>query len=206
MRATTTRTRIVATCAAGVLAAAGLAACSADDPGSSADTGIEARDPAGGGSVEGPDGVAPEAGAAADARPGTVTTLDPVVSRTKVVRQASLAVQVPDVEEAAAEVRDIAGQQGGIVRSESISSDREATSNPPADGGTITVAVPADNLEATLDALADVGEVLSRTVTTDDVTTRYADTDSRVDSARASVERVRALMSTATELADVVTL
>ena len=131
----------------------------------------------------------------------------------KVVRRASLGVRVEEVEDAAARVRDIAAELGGIVESEDISTDPGAAEpgDPELESligseGSITVSVPATELETALDRLADVGTVLHRSVTTENVTTQYADTESRVQSARASVVRVRALMGEATELADVVTL
>ncbi|MGL5860144.1 MAG: DUF4349 domain-containing protein, partial [Phycicoccus sp.] len=61
-------------------------------------------------------------------------------------------------------------------------------------------------LDGTLDDISEVGAVVTRTSSTQDVTAQYVDTESRVESATASVERVRALMSQATKLADVVSL
>lgn len=220
----THRTTLVATCAAGLLALGGLTGCSSGasdsgggDPARSGAAAPAAEDLA---TSEGAAGAAPgsDGSATGDAtRDGAVVT-DVVAEATKVVRRAELSVQVDDVEGAAAEVRRITAQVGGVVRSEYISSDPvepprpvEPDGAPATDAvgvadGTITVAVPADALDATLDRLAGIGTVLTRTVTTDDVTAQYADTDSRVESARASVERVRALMAQATKLADVVTL
>jgi hypothetical protein len=214
MRTTSPRSRLATSLAAGLLALGALTACSGagDDSGASSAVGDSAAD--GGGAVE-LDATAPEARAAgADTSAGgSVTTVDPAVAALKVVRRASLGVRVDDVEEAAAEVRAIAAGLGGIVEAEDIStdpgspdaSDPDAPSSITSDG-TITVSVPADELDTALDRLADVGTVLARSVTTENVTAQYADTESRVASARASVVRVRALMSEATKLADVVTL
>ncbi len=221
MRSPTTRSRVVTACAGALLALAALTACSggaSDSAGSSAAASSElqssAQDPA----------TAPQPGAdarslAAGAASGHGATVDPAVADLKVVRRADLSVRVREVEEAAQRVRQIAADEGGVVESENISTDpgtpvptplpaspgSDATVTPAA-AGTITVSVPADHLDATLDRLTSVGTVLSRSVTTDNVTTQYADTDSRVKSARASVDRVRALMSRADKLGDVVTL
>ncbi len=214
MPTTSPRSRLAASAAAGLLALAALTACSADDSGAvdsaSGAMSVEAGD--------GADTTASDAAGAPQKAVGGVTSVDPAVAQQKVVRRADLSVQVEDVEEAAAAVRDIATTAGGVVTSENISTDPEpmpvepegdaATggSVPSTSTGTITVSVPADELDATLDRLAGVGTVLSRAVSTDDVTAQYADTDSRVKSARASVERVRALMSKATKIGDVVAL
>ena len=223
MRTTTLRSRLAVTGAACLLALAGVTACSVGSGSDSAGTSDD-----GGQSVEEApadraEALAPETGAA----PGTVGSGDaavaPALAQLKVVRRASLSVRVEDVDAAAASVRAIAADQGGVVQSETIGTDpveptplpqeQGDTAGSPAGGGTahpsvgtMTIAVPTDALDATLDRLADIGSVLSRNVSSDDITAQYADTDSRVDSARASVERVRALMSKATKIADIVAL
>ena len=91
-----------------------------------------------------------------------------------------------------------------MVLAEAISSEPDL----PETGGysTITISVPTDSLDATLDELAKLGTVHSRNASTDDVTAQYVDTQSRIDTMEASVNRVRALMSQATKLADIVVL
>ena len=66
--------------------------------------------------------------------------------------------------------------------------------------------MPTAELDATLDRLAELGKVHSRNASTDDVTAQYVDTESRVKTMQASVDRVRALMSQATKLGDIVAL
>ena len=87
----------------------------------------------------------------------------------------------------------------------------EAISSEPDVSGaggfsTITISVPTADLDATLDQLAKLGKVHSRNASTDDVTAQYVDTEARVKTMQASVDRVRALMSQATKLGDVVAL
>ncbi len=213
MRRTPPRSRLAAGLAAALLALGAVTGCSGggDDSGAASVEDSAAAD--GGGAVE--PGAAPESRVAGGdtAAGGGVTTVDPAVASMKVVRRASLGVRVEDVEAAAVRVRGIAAQLGGIVESEDIATDpgrpdpedSELESTIGSEGS-ITVSVPAAELDTALDRLAGVGTVLHRSVTTENVTTRYADTESRVKSARASVDRVRALMTEATELADVVTL
>ena len=131
-------------------------------------------------------------------------TVDLAVASQKLARRANIALTVDDVDVAAAKVRSVAASEKGMVVAEAISSE-------PGDamsGGfsTITISVPTTRLDATLDAVAKIGKVHSRNTSTDDVTSQYVDTASRVETMEASVERVRALMSRATRLADVVSL
>ena len=101
-------------------------------------------------------------------------------------------------------MRAIAASAKGLVIAEAISSEPD----DPALGGfsTITISVPTDELDATLDRLAELGEVHSRNASTDDVTAQYVDTESRVKTMEASVDRVRALITQATKLGDIVSL
>lgn len=136
--------------------------------------------------------------------PGAVTTVDLAVSAQKLSRRGSIALTVEDVDAAAARVRSIAAAEKGMVLSESIASEPEDVVT----GGfsTITVSVPTARLDAALDQLSKLGEVHSRTTATDDVTSQYVDTASRVETMKASVERVRSLMGRAERLADIVSL
>lgn len=229
MRSTTARSRLVAAAAASLVGLAGLAACSAGGGSASSDaasvqsfTDSAGSAESGGGSDTAAKAPAAVSGSgAADKASGTGTVVDPAVAERKVTRRADLSLEVPDVPAAAARVRAVAAAAGGLVVAEDIRTDpgtptpepavpekstegAEPTS-PPANG-TITVSVPADRLDATLDQLAAIGRVVARHTTTDDVTAQYVDTESRVKSAQASVDRVRALMTQATKLADVVTL
>jgi hypothetical protein len=122
----------------------------------------------------------------------------------KLTRRADISLTVPDVDTAAARVRAVAASAEGLVVAEAISSEPD----DPALGGfsSITISVPADRLDTTLDRLARLGTVRSRHTSTEDVTGQYVDTASRVKTMQASVQRVRALMSRATRLGDVVAL
>ena len=122
----------------------------------------------------------------------------------KLARRADISITVADVDAAAAKVRGIAASAQGLVTAEAISSEPDVSGS----GGfsTITISVPTAALDATLDQLAKLGKVQSRNASTDDVTAQYVDTESRVKTMQASVDRVRALMSQATKLGDVVAL
>ncbi len=204
--------RLAGTLAAGLLALTALGACSSGDSSSSADseagsagTVAEAPGDARQQSLAAPDAAAPAAGQ------GTAAVAAAVAER-KLARRADVALRVDDVTRAASTLRTIAVRAGGLVVSEEVSSDPGATSDtrpptePPAGWGTVTVSVPTEKLDATLDEVAKVGTVLSRQSSTDDVTARYVDTAARVETMKASVERVRALMGRADKLADIVSL
>jgi len=158
--------------------------------------------------------VAP--GAPADAsKPGSaVVSVGP-----KLTKSASLELRVKDISVAAAQVRSIATGLRAQVLSEQIGtggpgdpvplSGNEGSSSQPGDAfgfGTLTLSVPADELDAALDQLGKIGTVLQRNTSSQDVTSQYVDTESRLKTMRASVDRVRALMAQAKDLGQVVAL
>lgn len=199
--------RLTTAAAALALAATALAGCGAgEDSGTSDSAGggvTQSEDRAVGGDEAGAPGAASGGGVPAKVG-GAPSAVAPAVYDRKLSRRADISITVEDVDAAASRVRSIAAAAKGIVLAESISSEPDL----PDQGGysTITISVPTDALDATLDELATLGTVHSRNASTDDITAQYIDTESRVETMRASVERVRALMSQATKLADIVTL
>ena len=68
----------------------------------------------------------------------------------------------------------------------------------------MSLRVPPTQFSSTLDSLGRLGRELSRTRSAQDVTTQVADTSSRVRSQERSVARVRALLSEADTIGEVV--
>lgn len=212
--------RLVGVALAGTLTFGSLAACSAGgDSSASGSADLSSQSQTEVGSAQPDAATAPGAAKLADGRavvaPADSPAVAPAVADRKLARHADISLRVTDVAAAATRLRAVASAAGGLVVAEQVSSDPEAptdlpkdlTSPSPAPGyGTVTISVPTDKLDATLDAVAKVGTVLSRQTATDDVTAKYVDTTSRVASMKASVERVRALMSRADKLGDIVTL
>lgn len=205
------RRTLAAVAAAGVLA---LTACGSG--GGSAGTGetavgapAPAQDSRGsfaGGATGGADQGASKEGATG--APGRATGADVVAAATRqlLARSAGLTLAVKDVTAAATQVRAAAIAAGGMVTDEKLSS---VDSPEPVGGGvwgSITLAVPSAKLDPTLDALGRIGRVTNRTVASEDVTSQVVDTESRVATMRESVARVRALMTQATRLSDIVAL
>ena len=111
-------------------------------------------------------------------------------------REANAAARAAAIGAAGASARGIATGVGGFLSS--------------ADGGgsslTISVRVPADQYDTAIDRLGALGEITSRTETSQDVTAEVVDVNSRVESMTASVARVRALLAQATTIAEVISI
>jgi hypothetical protein len=130
----------------------------------------------------------------------------------KLTKTASLDLQVKDITMAAAQVRTIAAGLQAQVLNEQIGTGSpggpvplQTTAGSVGGFGTLTLSVPAERLDTALDQLS-IGTVLQRTLSSQDVTAAYVDTQSRLKTMRASVDRVRALMAQAKDLGQVVAL
>lgn len=82
------------------------------------------------------------------------------------------------------------------------------TERPAIDGraasATLTLRIPAERLDATLDSIKQLGTVQSVSLNRQDVTTQVKDVDARVAALQASVDRLTQLMATATTTADLI--
>jgi uncharacterized coiled-coil protein SlyX len=122
------------------------------------------------------------------------------VASSAVVRTGEIDVRVDDVRRAADAAARLARDAGGVVSSEQTEADR-------GDGdarATLLLRVPPERFDAVVDGVAALGAELQRSVATEEVGEELIDLESRVATQRASVERVRALLAEADDLAQVV--
>ncbi|ODT99535.1 MAG: hypothetical protein ABS81_25575 [Pseudonocardia sp. SCN 72-86] len=113
-----------------------------------------------------------------------------------VVRTATVRVEVPDPAGTAGDVRAAVAASGGYVADERSTSSRSS----------LTVKVPAAQLDGFVTRVAGFGTVMDRSSTARDVTDQLVDTDARVAAQRASVDRVRALLAQADSISEVVAI
>lgn len=124
---------------------------------------------------------------------------DQAASR-EIIANAQATLQVKDIAKAAASIAALAEEHGGYVESTDIGKSRETVDSSmpvPPDGGYgwISIRVPSDDLTAVIDELSDSGEVLSSSISKQDVTSTAIDLRARVEATRASVQRLTELMS-----------
>ena len=112
------------------------------------------------------------------------------------VRTAQLSVDADDPVAATRRVRAAVVGAAGTVSQESSTDS----------GAQLTVRVPADRLDQLIDSIAGLGHVTNRTSQVVDATEDVVDLGARVASQRASVDRVRALLSEARSIGDVVAI
>ena len=211
------RFRPAALAFATITALVALGACSGGTSGSAGVRGgVEAVAP--GAPAPAGEGLSVSDAKVAASQPGGVSELVP--SDSKIIRTASIYLTVTSVETAAAAVRGVAAGLGGQVASETINATDVAPASDPALGdkspattvrrvgnyGQLVLAIPADRVDAALDQLAKLGTVVQRATASEDVTAAYIDTESRIATKKASIDRVRALMTQTQNLTQIVEL
>jgi hypothetical protein len=118
-----------------------------------------------------------------------------------IVYRGQITVRVTNVTTAANKVESLTGAADGVVFSEESSN---VPDTPAESSATLTLRVPPTEFRSTLKKLAGLGERLSQTQTAEDVTTQVVDTKSRLATQQRSVARVRALLSEAKTIGEVV--
>lgn len=132
--------------------------------------------------------------------PGTALPLGPETLDRQVIVTAEIRVRSVDVQRDADRAAQQATTLGGIV-----SGDVRGGSGAQQTAD-LVLRVPPERVDQLLDALAGFGEEVSRSVSTEDVTTVKADVDSRVESLQASLDRLRGLLADAGDITDLVSL
>ncbi|MEU7218070.1 DUF4349 domain-containing protein [Nocardia iowensis] len=102
--------------------------------------------------------------------------------------------------EAAAEIADRVREVGGRIDSRTEQPGTDDT-DPSA---TLTVRVPADKVDAFIDGLGGIGRITRVSTNRDDVTMQWEDLDARIKALQASVDRLRGLIASATNTADLI--
>jgi hypothetical protein len=145
------------------------------------------------------DGRSGAAGAPSRAPDGTLADLE--LGEAK-IRVANMTVQVKPGQSVAGKA-DAAEAIATAVGGEVDSDDRTAGKYPTA---TLLLRVPPENLTAVLRQLSALGIEKSRELSTRDVTSKVADVNSRVASARAAINRLRVLYQHAHKVGNVITI
>ena len=115
-----------------------------------------------------------------------------------IIHQASLSVNVKELDKAQANIEQKVAQYGGYIVESNVYQEDDQTSS-----GNMVVRIPEKHFEKFLaDAEGQAAKVIERTVTGQDVTEQYVDLQSRVKSKRAVEERLLAFMSKAQKTED----
>jgi Domain of unknown function (DUF4349) len=185
-----------------------LAGCSAGSAANSAATsGLPVKAAAGAGAAVPTAAPPPEARAAApstagqQSSTGTVARLAP---GSDIIYTAQLTLRAQDVSSAVTRATQIAESVGGYVSNETMSANPD---HPSAATATIALKIPVASYQATLSQLATIlGTQLSLQQQAQDVTEEVADVNSQVASYQAAIVQLRALLSHAGSVSDLLSV
>jgi len=133
---------------------------------------------------------------------GTDTTAAPAVTEKKIIRTASMTIKTQRYDEALSTLESTCTGQGGWIESTSESTNSYSSLRT----AYLTLRVPQDALDAFLDGTEGLGRITSRNESAQDVTASYQDTQTRLNTQLALMERLQALITESGDLSDLLAL
>ena len=144
----------------------------------------------------------------------------PDVAGRKIVRNASISLEVADVGAMVQRVENIATAGGGFVANSSFFSEPQESTRPlPEDReqvlgqtpersrtATLTIRVPSTQYVGTLSQLRELGTVITETSSTGDVTEEFADLEARQRNLEATEQQYLSLLERAQDIGEVLTV
>jgi hypothetical protein len=126
----------------------------------------------------------------------------------KIIRNATLSLWTENVEKALQQARQIADVNGGFVSASNTRTERVKIGEKDEERqiATLTVQVPVQQFDRTIDALRQLGKVESEVGTSQDVTEEFVDLTANVANLRKTEEAIQGMLGKATQLQDVMTL
>ena len=126
---------------------------------------------------------------------------DEAVSPQKIVRTVSLSLSTRSFEEDLTKLNTALADQNGYVEYSDIAADRGSLRY-----ASMTLRIPKDNLDAYLRQVTGVGQTVSITESREDVSERYSDTATRLQTQTTKMERLLDLLSKASLVEDILAI
>lgn len=118
----------------------------------------------------------------------------------KIIRTASLSISTQTFEESLAALKQLCLDKGGWI---AYAYEADGSTRRTA---TLTLRLPAQELDSFLAGAGDMGRITSRSESADDVTESYYDTKTRLETQQALMARLQTLMTDAADLSDLLAL
>jgi hypothetical protein len=138
--------------------------------------------------------------AAAPASQLSGSAADVSVQDRKTVQKADLNMRVQDVTEAVDQIIALCNDNGGYTVSSRVYRENDVVS------GKLAIKVPQANLLAVINSISALGEVTDKTITAQDVTEEYYDSQARLKVLQAKEERLLGLMDKAANITEVISV
>lgn len=132
----------------------------------------------------------------------TTSTSVPAQTDKKIIRTASLTIATQTFEDSLNALKSACEGQGGWIES----SSENVNTYTGLRTAYLTLRVPQDSLDAYLDGTEALGRITSRSESAQDVTASYQDTQTRLKTQLALMERLQALITESGDLSDLLAL
>lgn len=120
----------------------------------------------------------------------------------KIIRTADLTIKTQTFAQSLADIRALCEAEGGWIESSSESQN----SSTGLRRAYLTLRIPQDALDGYLTGAEELGRITSRSETATDVTASYQDTQARLNTQKALMERLQALIHESGDLSDLLAL
>ena len=124
----------------------------------------------------------------------------------KIIKNARLRLVSRKFDEDIASIENLLSQYGGYVASSEISGTKPEAYGDYGRTASLTVRIKQENLDAFLHSAGELCEVTYKNISTEDVTTQYFDTQSRLKVYETQYDRILELIAKAENIEDLITL
>ena len=147
-------------------------------------------------------------GVTADGEPATsendAAAAEQKVSARKLIRNADISMQTEQFDKLTEEIEKKVNELGGYIESSGVyNTGYRSTDSRDAN---YTIRIPSDKLDEFLNTALTEGRITNKNISTEDITLRYSDLESRVKSLRIEQERLMELISEAKDVDAIIAL
>lgn len=129
-----------------------------------------------------------------------------IIDDRKIIFTASLSLETIDYDKSISDFENLIDEYEGFIQESHVESSTGLNSKSKLRSAEYIVRVPSEKLDAFRAAAGDIGTILVNTKSGDDITERYIDTESRLNSLEIQEERLLALLEKAETLEDIIKL
>lgn len=179
-----------------------IGACGATSSDDAQTTSDSAPVPADGGEAVppgAPEGFADENSGTRDTEGGDAA---PDAQQRAVISKGQISLHTDDVERARFELQKHLDRWDGAIANEESSADEDGTTRL----ARLELRIPSPRFATAMETLTELGTLVDRSRTSEDVTTQVIDIESRIRSQRASLARIQALLADARDLNQVIAI
>lgn len=127
-----------------------------------------------------------------------------ITDNRKLIRRASLTIESTEFQKSINHINGLVSAHGGYIQNSQIYGNRYGSQDNRS--AYIVVRIPDTKLSLFLDGAEDLGNIISRSESTEDVTAQYTDTQAKLTSLKTEFDRLLVLIDRAEKLEDIIRL